>query len=90
MIIDNSILWEKYESLKSEKEKHLFLKDYLLNLPPAVLIDALSGDVDSLGLNIIDVVVKGNLTSDESSELSDTLENIISRLKQMQVVSKAA
>ena len=90
MIIDNSILWEKYESLKSEMEKHLFLKDYLLSLPPAVLIDALSGDVDSLGLNIIDVVVKGNLTSDESSELSDTLENIISRLKQMQVVSKAA
>ena len=90
MIIDNLSLWEKYESLKTEKEKHLFLKDYLLNLPPDVLIECLSGDVDTLGLNLIDVVVNGNMTAAESFELTATLNKMAENLKQMQTFSKAA
>ena len=90
MIIDNVNLWEKYESLNSEKEKHLFLKDYLLSLPPDVLVECLSGDVDMMGLNLIDIVVKGNMTDAESSELTCTLDKMVANLKQMQTFSKAA
>ena len=90
MILDNKNLWDAYNALPSEQDKHLFLKKYLLSLPPEDLFQFLLDDTDSLGINMIDLIAKGDLKEEQSLEIDAALDNVIHSLEKMLPVSKAA
>lgn len=90
MIIDNTTLWNTYNALSSEKEKHSYLKNYLLSLPPEDLYHYILADVDTLGLDMIDLITKGDLQPDQSLELDDKLNAIINNVGKKDRIAKAA
>lgn len=90
MILDNKALWDSYNALPSEKDKHLFLKNYLLSLPPDDLYHYLLEDIDTLGINMIDLIAKGDLQAEQSLELDKSLDTIINTVERTRFVAKAA
>jgi hypothetical protein len=90
MILDNKALWDAYNALSSENDKHLFLKKYLLSLKPEELFQFLLDDTDSLGINMIDLIAKGDLKEEQSLEIDAALDNVIHSLEKMLPVAKAA
>jgi hypothetical protein len=90
MILDNKALWDTYNALSSENDKHLFLKKHLLSLKPEELFQYLLDDTDSLGINMIDLIAKGDLKEGQSLEIDAALDNVIHSLEKMLPVSKAA
>jgi hypothetical protein len=90
MILDNKALWDAYNALSSENDKHLFLKKHLMSLKPEELFQYLLDDTDSLGINMIDLIAKGDLKEEQSLEIDAALDNVIHSLEKMRPVSKAA
>jgi hypothetical protein len=90
MILDNKALWDAYNALSSENDKHLFLKKHLLSLKPKELFQYLLDDTDSLGINMIDLIAKGDLKEEQSLEIDAALDNVIHSLEKMLPVAKAA
>jgi hypothetical protein len=66
------------------------LKKHLLSLKPEELFQFLLDDTDSLGINMIDLIAKGDLKEEQSLEIDAALDNVIHSLEKMLPVAKAA